>query len=160
MSVDGGDVIVPSVFPLRPSWPRRELVGDKTKLLCELCKRPTGSLPRPWLALSVFGPGCPFARSLALRSQTQRSRSRGAPCVSMLHSTGSCARGLRRGLCRPLRQPNGQFQPLSAYWLAIEVSIPLLKLCVGDLPFAVDKSVIRELFEPHGTAMSYNMIND
>ena len=35
-----------------------------------------------------------------------------------------------------------------------------MKLFVGNLPFSVDESQVRELFEQHGTVLSFNMIND
>ena len=35
-----------------------------------------------------------------------------------------------------------------------------MKLFVGNLPFSVDESVVRELFDQHYTVMSFNMIND
>lgn len=35
-----------------------------------------------------------------------------------------------------------------------------MKMFVGNLPFSVDESTIRAMFEEHGTVQSFNMIND
>jgi hypothetical protein len=126
-----------------------------------------------WLAfsfLSVLGPSC-SARP-ARQSGALIARSGPALATSMfpiqLATNGRPASGAHardrsgvRGLkaCAAARDLTltGQADVGGRH---TRVGNSLMKLFVGNLPFSVDESQVREMFEEHGTVNSFNMIND